>query len=139
MSLFTQNGKKRAIQGFVLKIVNNQCPELKALMEGPRADRRVNLTMVVLVIPVEQKKLRVGQAFAAVTKEFSATGLSIVLSEPKSLEEVVLVFRWESESTYIKAHVKHLNPMGGGFYQLGVQMTEILDNSDYRELQLLNF
>jgi hypothetical protein len=139
MSVFAHNTKKREVQGFVLKIVNNQCAELKAMIEGPRLDRRVNLTMVALVIPVERGKLRIGQAFSAVTKEFSCTGLSIVLDDTRDLDEVILGFRWEGKVTYARARAKHFNPMGGGFHQVGLQMTEILSGSDFPELQLLNF
>jgi hypothetical protein len=139
MSVFARDTKKREVQGFVLKIVNNQCPELKALIDGPRLDRRVNLTMVVILIPVEQKKLRVGYAFTAVTKEFSCTGLSVVLDGAKTLEEVVIGFQWDGETTYVRARAKHLNSMGGGFYQVGLKMTEGLARGDYPELQLLRF
>jgi hypothetical protein len=139
MSVFVRTSKKREVQGFVLKIVNNQCPELKAMIEGPRLDRRVNLTMVVLIIPYEQGKLRVGRAFSVVTKEFSCTGLSIVLDGPQDLDEMILGFRWEGKITYVRARAKHLSPMGGGFYQLGVQMTEVLAQCEFPELQLLNF
>jgi hypothetical protein len=136
--LFAQN-KKVGVQSFVLKIVNNSCPELRASIEGPRLDRRVNLTIVVLIVPVEQKRLEVLQAFTAVTKEFSATGVGVVLDEPKALDDVILGFRWEAEMVFVRAKAKHLNPLGGGFYQLGFQMTEILPAGDYPQLRSLSF
>jgi len=136
--LFTKN-KPLQVQGFILKLVNNNCPELKALVEGPRLDRRVNLAVVVLVIPIEQGDLCVEQAFTAVTKEFSNTGVAVVLSEPRGLDEVILGFRWEGEMTFVRAKAKHLNPMGGGFYQLGFQMTDMACAGDYPELQSVSF
>ena len=138
MPLFSRN-RTLGVQSFVLNVVNNNCPELKALIEGPRLDRRVNLSMVVLVVPVENKRPMTGQAFPAVTKEFSATGLAIVLDEPKGLDEAILGFRWEGEMTFVRATAKHLNPMGGGFHQLGFQITEIVPAGDYPELKSLVF
>ena len=138
MSLFTKS-RKNEVQTFVLKVVNNNCPELKALIEGPRLDRRVNLTLVVMVIPVEGGEVLPDEAFTAVTKEFSATGVALVLDGPRPLDEAILGFRWESEMVFVRAKAKHLNPMGGGFYQLGFQITELAHVGDFPELRTLSF
>jgi hypothetical protein len=136
MSFFGKSHKNE-VQTFVLKVVNNNCPELKALIEGPRLDRRVNLTVVVKVIPVKDGELRPDEAFAAVTKEFSATGVALVLDGPRPLDEAILGFRWDHEMVYVRAKAKHLNPMGGGFYQLGFQITELAHVGDYPALEML--
>ena len=136
MPLFIRD-RKRAVQSFILKVVNNNCPELAALIEGPRLENRVNLTLAVLVVPVENGKPLAENAFNAVTKEFSTAGLALVLDEPKALDEVIVGFRWEREMTFIRAAAKHLNPMGGGFFQLGLQMTELVHPSDFPELESL--
>ncbi len=138
MSLFTRD-RKREVRGFVLKLVNNNCPELKALIEGPRQDSRVPLTVVVLVVPIERAKPRVGQAFFAVTKEFSCTGVGLVLDHPRAIENAILGFRWPGGMIYLRATARHLNPMGGGFYQLGLQLDEVVLTSDYPELESLSF
>lgn len=138
MRLFTKN-KEMAVQSFLLKVVNNNCPELEALIEGPRLEGRVNLTVVVLVVPVEQRRLLVEQAFHAVTKEFSTIGLAVVLDRPLGLDNVILGFRWEREMVFVRATAKHLNPMGGGFYQLGFQINEVISAGDYPELQSMSF
>ena len=102
MSIFSKK-KEIGVQSFILKVVNNNCPELEALIEGPRLDRRVNLTVVVVIIPIERKKPALGQSFTAVTKEFSTSGLSVVLSEPRGLDQMVVGFRWEGEMTFVRA------------------------------------
>ena len=130
--------KQREVQGFVLKVLNNNCSELEARIEGPRLDRRVNLTIAVLVVPVEGKTPQVDDAFAAVTKGFSVNGLAIVLDEPKGLQDVIVGFRWEREMRFVRATAKHLSPLGGGFFQLGLQLTEIAHVSDYPKLKSLS-
>ncbi len=137
MPLFSKN-KKHEVQSFILKLVNNNCPELEALIEGPRLDGRVPMVVVTLVIPVENNRPQVGQVFAAITKEFSTTGLSLVLSEPRGLDDVVFGFRWEARMTFVRGKAKHLNPMGGGFYQLGFRMDEVINVGDYPELEGLH-
>jgi hypothetical protein len=135
--LFTRN-KTRAVQSFILKVVNNNCPELAALTEGSRLESRVNLTVAVLVVPVEAGRPLVQKAFTAVTKEFSTTGLALVLDEPWALDEVLVGFRWQRELTFIRATAKHLNPIGGGFFQLGLQMTEVVGPDEAPDLRTLS-
>jgi len=127
--------KEMGVQSFVIKLLNNNCSELDAMVEGPRLDRRVNLTVVALVIPVDDGELQFDRSFTAVTKEFSATGVGIVLDAHRQLDRVVLGFRWLGEMQFVRAELKHLRPMGGGFYQAGFQMTETLPLADYPELQ----
>ena len=138
MSLFSKN-REMGVQSFILKLVNNNCPELTALMEGPRIDSRVNLTIVVAVVPVENKNPQIDQAFTAVTKEFSNYGVGLVLSEPRGLDHAILGFRFEGQMRFVRAQAKRLNPMGGGFYQLGFQLLEMLSVADYPQLQAVSF
>ncbi len=138
MSLFTKN-KIAPVKSFIIKMINNNCPELKALIEGPRRDNRVNMTVVVMVIPLEGKVLQIGQSLMAVTKEFSSTGVAVVLDHPRGMDEAVLGFRFEGEMTYIRAQTKHLSPIGGGFYQLGFELEEIVSAGDYPQLKSMDF
>ena len=136
MRLFTRD-KTRAIQTFLLKVVNNNCPEIAALIEGPRLENRVNLTVAVMVVPLEDGRLLAQRAFTAVTKEFSTTGVALVVDEPKGFDEAIVGFRWDGEMTFIRATAKHLNPIGEGFYQLGLQMTELVYPGDFPDLEAI--
>ncbi len=134
MPLFTRR-KEMGVQSFIIKLLNNNCSELDAMIEGPRLDRRVNLTVVVVVIPARDGEPQVGEAFTAITKEFSATGVGVVLHEQRELHEVVLGFRWLGEMQFVRAKLKHFQPMGGGFYRAGFQLVEALHRADYPELE----
>ncbi len=127
--------KEHEAQSFMLKLVNNNCPELRALDDGPRLEPRANLTLVVLVIPIVQQRPKIERMFAAVTKEFTTLGLSLVLNDPRAVEEVVLAFRFEGETKFVRAAAKHLSPMGAGFYQLGLQLKQMMHPSDWPELE----
>jgi hypothetical protein len=134
--LFSRN-KELAVQSFLVKIVNGNCPRVMALREGPRLEGRVNLTMVLLVVPVENEELRLDRAFTAVSKEFSTTGVALVLDEPLELDEVMLGFRWENEMTWVRGKTRHMEPMGGGFFQFGLRLTEMVAVGDYPQLRAL--
>jgi hypothetical protein len=132
---FFRKNKDFGVQTFILKLVNNNCPELKALVEGPRVNSRVDLVMVVRVVPLENKRPQVRQAFTTVTKEFSNTGVAVVLDQPRGLDQAILGFRLEGDMTFIRAQGKHLDPMGGGVFQLGFRLLEVVSVSDYPELR----
>lgn len=138
MSLFTRT-KDLGVQSFILKMVNNNCPELHLAEADSRLARRVNLTVVVMIIPVENGHPIFDEAFTTVTKEFSNSGLAVVLDKPMGLDQVILGFRFEGEMTFVRAQAKHLNPLGGGYQQLGFQMNDIVHVSEYPELQSLSF
>jgi len=131
--------KELEVQSFLLKVVNNSCPELKELMEGPRSEGRVPLVLVALVVPMEKGRPMLGQAFTAVTKEVSTNGVALVVSNPRALDEVAVGLRWEGEIRFLRGKTRHLNPMGGGFYQLGLKLTGVIHTGDFRELESLEF
>jgi hypothetical protein len=137
MQLFAKN-REAKVKSFVLKLVNNHCPALKALAEGPRIDSRVVVVVVVMVVPVENGQIQIDRAFTAVTKEFSNTGVAIVLERPSGLDEALLGFRLEGEMTFLRAKARHLSPMGGGFFQLGFQLLEVVTPADYPKLGSLS-
>jgi hypothetical protein len=131
--------KNREVQAFLTKLVNNNCADLESLIEGPRQEDRVRLTVVVLVIPVEKDRPVVEKMFAAVTKEFSTTGVALVSNEKRVAEDVILGFRWEGAMKFARGKARHLSPMGAGFYQLGVQLSEVVFPGDYPELRSVAF
>jgi len=137
MSLFARN-KRRDVQSFVLHLLNNHCPDLAwPDHEEVRGERRANLLLVVMVVPIRNGKPNVQGAFATVTKEFATTGVSLVLNEPRLLEEVYLVFRSGGRVTCVRALAKHMSPLGGGFFQLGMEITEVVPEGDLPELLAL--
>lgn len=138
MLLFSRN-KAAGVQSFLLKLVNNHCPELGPLFDNRRDESRVPVCVVTLVVPLKKGKVQLDDHFPTVTKEFSTTGVSIVLDRPRGLEEVILAFRWEKENTmmFLKGTAKHLNPMGAGFYHLGIELSTVVRVDEYPELENL--
>jgi hypothetical protein len=134
VSLFTQN-KRNRVQSVILKLVNTHCSRQQAFPDGPRLDRRVNLTLVTAVIPLEKTWLCFDRAFTAVTKEFSNSGVAIVVNESMDFVEAILGFRLEGQMLFLRAIARHQNSMGGGFHQMGFRLTEVVESGQYPELQ----
>ncbi len=96
------------------------------------------MSVVVLVVPVENGQPLLNETFAGVTKELSSTGLALILHEPKAPDEVLVGFRYEGEMHFASGTARHLNPMGGGFYQLGIELTEMVQTDEYPPLASLS-
>jgi len=138
MPLFTRK-EETGVQAFVVALLNQSCHALRDQLDGPRLEGRVNLTTVVMVVPVEKEGPQVRHAFTAVTKEFSSSGVAVVVDHPCGPDEALLGFRWRGNITWIRAKAKHLHPMGGGFFQIGFRMTKRLVLADYPEMAKLVF
>ena len=72
----------------------------------------MNLTVPVLIIPLDEQKPVLDRLFAAVTRDFSTTGLSVVLEEPRGLDEAIIALQWENAAKFVRANAEHLNPVG---------------------------
>jgi hypothetical protein len=136
MLLFKRD-QSRAVRSLVLNLVNTHCVESQRFRQDPRLESRVNLSIVVKVVPVENGQPCPDASFSTVTKDFASTGVSLVLSEPHSLDEVILAFPKRSEPMFVRAKVRHLSAMGCGFFQMGLKLTEVVSAADYPELKTL--
>ncbi|MHB8901698.1 MAG: hypothetical protein ACYC6Y_23330 [Thermoguttaceae bacterium] len=136
MLLFSRN-KTVGVRTFLLKLINNHCPELTPLFENRREESRVPICIATLVVPFDDGKPQLDRHFPTITKEFSSNGVSIVLDQPRGLDEVILGFRWENEMKFIHGTARHLNPMGAGFYHLGIQLNAVVRIDQHPELEAL--
>ena len=67
-------------------------------------------------------KIQGDEAFTAVTKDFSSTGVAVVIERPLPLDQAILGFRMDGEMAFLLAEARHLAPMGGGLFQVGFQL-----------------
>jgi len=137
--LFGQTRQRQEVQRFILKIINNHCWQVESLLEGPRGEQRVRINLVVLIVPLEKDGPVLEEAFGAVTKEFSSTGVSLIVGGGRVPERMLLVFRWEGVLQFVEAESRHLSPMGAGFYQLGVRLIRMVNAGEHPGLEVLQF
>jgi hypothetical protein len=138
MSLFEPN-KDFKVRGVVLKLLNSNCPELVPEIQDTRSDKRANLAIVVAVVPVENGKIQGNEAFTAVTKDFSSSGVSVVTERPLPVDQAILGFRAEGEIVFLLAESRHVATMGGGLFQVGFQLLEVVSTGDYPGLEAVSF
>ncbi len=76
----------------------------------------------------------VDDATFALTKDFSDRGLSLVLPQPFRTEGVLVGF-WMDGMYYAQGIARQNVALGGGFWQLGVELEQTIDPADYPELE----
>jgi hypothetical protein len=135
--LFNSRHKERDVQKLLVQVLNNNCSDVSAMIEGPRVEGRVNLTLAVQVMPLAGGKPVVEQAFAAVTKEFSSTGLSLVVDHPLGHEDWLVGLSWEGRMSYIHGQFRHQDPLGAGFWIVGLQLLEVFPEDRFPDLKRL--
>jgi hypothetical protein len=117
-------------------LVNHTSPNLPPLEGDFRSENRANRTIPTLLTPWEDAEPAVDESTYALTKDFSDRGVSLVLHQPFKAEQVVVGFRLESVR-FTLGNVRQNVPLGGGFWQLGVELTGILDPAVFPQIQSL--
>lgn len=139
LSFSSKQRKLKEAQGFLTKIINNNCPQLGVYSKGERGEERLNLTLAAFVVPYTPAGPDVASAIATVTKEVATTGMSVILTQPMEAEEVLLGIRWDSQPTFFRCQIKHQSPIGAGLWQTGLAAEEIVQAGEYPAIGMLEF
>jgi len=134
--MFAFDTRKRLceVRGFVRQLVDLTSPNLPPLEGEARTENRSNRALPALLVPWENGQPVVDESTYAITKDFSDRGLSLVLQQPfKSV--LVVVGLWLESPRFALAEVRQNVPLGGGFWQIGVELTELLDSAESPQVQ----
>lgn len=132
------NPKALAVKNRILELINETGAGLTTKTNRRRVDSRVKRVVVGIVVPIEDRRLQIDRAFTVLTKDFSSAGVAIVVNEPKGPEQAILGFRLEGAMSFFRAESRHVGPMGGGFFQIGYQLFEVVSARDYPELATIS-
>lgn len=140
MLMFSSKEKRRKeAQVNLTKIINTNCPAHGGPHVDDRGEWRVNVTLAVFVVPVQNNVPDVAAAFATVTKEVSSSGLCVVLTRRLEVPEIVVAVKSGDMVSYFRGELRHQGPLGAGLWQCGVQISESVPNGEYPQLASLVF
>jgi hypothetical protein len=130
---FTKKGGQRyQLQGYLRRICDLTSPNMPRL-DDSRNQHRQNRTIPVLLVPWEDGAIVVSDAATALTRDISDNGLSVTLLHPFRAENIVVCFwlpRGETSDPWFFLGTTRQNvPIGGGFWSLGIELTEKLELS----------
>jgi hypothetical protein len=92
--------------------------------------------MPALLAPWDADCPQVDESTYALTKDFSDRGVSLVLHQPFKSAQVV-VGLWLEGPRFLLGDLRQNVSLGGGFWQIGVELTELLDPAEYPQLESL--
>jgi len=136
--MFSFDTRKRLgeVRGFLRQLVDLNSPNLPPLEGNSRLQTRSNRALPALLAPWEHAQPVVDESTYAFTKDVSDRGLSLVLGQPfKSFE--VVVGLWLDSPRFVLGEVRQNVPLGGGFWQIGVELTDLLDSVQHPQIQSL--
>jgi hypothetical protein len=136
--MFSFDTRKRLceVRDFLRKLVDLSSPNLPPLEGDFRSEARSNRALPALLTPWEHGEPLADESTYALTKDFSDRGLSLVLHQPFKSTEVV-VGLWLESPRFVLGKVRQNVPLGGGYWQVGVELNECLDSSEHPRVQSL--
>ena len=124
------------VRDFMRRLVDLTTPNLPPLEGETRSEGRSNRALPALLTPWEHGEPVVNESIYAVTKDFSERGLSLTLPQSFKADQIV-VGLWLESPRFMLGEVRQNTPLGGGFWQLGVELTDFLDASEYPQVKSL--
>lgn len=130
MFSFGKRGKLRELRGLLRRLVDLTSPNMPPLEGESRSEGRSNRALPVLLVPWEQGEAVVQESIYTVTKDFSERGLSLILPQPIRADRLVVGI-WLESPRFVLGEVRQKTPIGGGFWQLGVELTDLLEPAQH--------
>ncbi|HUY88455.1 MAG TPA: PilZ domain-containing protein [Pirellulales bacterium] len=125
-----------AVHKVIQRFLNAVNPDLAKFDDESRCDYRSHRTVPVLLAPHEDG-ISLDEACYALTKNLSVRGLALVLPQPFRAERVAVGFWFAEQAQFVSGEVRQNVPLGGGFWQLGVEVTQVLNPDDSSEVKRL--
>ena len=137
MFSFRKRKKQIEVHTLIRRAVDASSPNRPPVEGELRWENRSNRTIPVLLTPLEGGDLSFGETTIALTKNLSSQGLALVLHQPFRAERVVIGFWGEGEAEFVLGELRQNAPLGGGYWQVGLELTERICAADYPALEAL--
>ena len=145
MFSFNQRKRRQQVTRVLRRIADVTSPNLRSIDDEGRAVDRVNRSLPVLIAPWEKGRPDATRCVTAMSKDFSDRGVGVVTQHPLGCEDVVvglLAPPREGEPNrrqpqFAVGKIRQFLPMGGGFWQIGIELTRLVDPDHSKQFQSL--
>ena len=131
--LFERRKRQIEVCKRIRRIVDRTSPSVLPLDGELRSCKRYNRSIPLLVAEWSGGRSHAEEAVYGVTKDFSDVGLSLLLPELLEADHVICGLLLEN-AVFALGKVAWAVPFGGGFWQMGVNLNELLPDSDVEPL-----
>jgi hypothetical protein len=98
-------------------------------------ERRADLHVGVLVVPLNDESPDIAKAFTAMTKDVGPTGIGVVANRSIPTSEALLRLSGDSETRLLRTTVRNRKDLGQGWVRFDMEVTGVLDKSEYPQLK----
>jgi hypothetical protein len=138
LDLFIRRPKKEEeARAFLVRFLNNRYLRQKVAVAEKRRETRSNLVIGVWIIPLIEGSPVLNHAFPTVTKDFTTSGLGIVVDTQLTGEELLVVIPVKTNESVLRCKVLNSSSIGAGFRVLGLQVVGLIDESQHPDLEEL--
>ena len=126
--------RRREMENYLRRISDMTNPNSAKVDDNRRGESRFSRIFPVLIAPWENDAAALAQCTFGLTRDMSEHGMSVVITRPFRKTEVVvgiwptneLLTASSSKPGFILGTVRQEVEIGAAFYQLGVQLNELL-------------
>jgi hypothetical protein len=137
--MYSFDGRKQLfeVQGILRRAIDSSAPNLVPEDNELRYDSRANRTFPLVLAPWAENRAVLNKAITALSKNLSSQGLTVLHVDPFEADDLVVGFRLDGEIHYMLGRIRHRTPLGGGYGQLGIELTRIVSPTEYGSLDKL--
>jgi hypothetical protein len=133
--LFLKSRKRKAdAQKFLAQMANQWTLGRVRVLEERRSEQRATLNVGVWIVPMNESAPEIMQAFVALTRDISSSGLSIITNRSIPTPEFLVGFSSEPEAKFLRTSVLDSKDLGLGWLQLCIEVIGMVDKEDYPQL-----
>ena len=130
MFSFDDRKKRLEIHSHVRRILDLTVPNYSGEAGLERAENRHNRVLPAVLCPWERGRPAIEFCTYVTTRDIASEGVGLVLPQPFRAEEVLIGFWLEpavmEQPWFFLGRAQSLRRIGGGYWTLGVQLTEYL-------------
>lgn len=141
MFSFATRKKLVDMQPHLRRICDLTAPNNAAAAGLPRTENRYNRSIPALLAPWEEHRPVPDRGVVAITRDLSDRGVGLILTHPVEASDVVVGFYLASdvmqEPWFFRGMISRCDAMGGGFWLLGIELVEYMNEQWRDELEPL--
>ena len=123
---FDRPKRRRNAKALLTKRVNARVVEERLNASECREASRIACATPLVVVPREEDQWAIESGFVAVTHDLSSTGISFCHDAPME-GEYLIELRSDAGSQYFSATTRHCNPLGFGYWLIGLEAEETVE------------
>jgi hypothetical protein len=98
-------------------------------------EKRAALSVGILVVPLNDDSPDIDKAFTAISKDVSSTAIGLVANRSLPNSEALLRLSGDAETRLLRTTVRHRKDLGQGWVRFDMEVTGVLDKSEYPQLK----